>query len=342
MRFAASALLAGLAAAALNAAPPSARSAEAASSASCLLSGRSFFDKDTQLNDAAGREIARFSGADSAVKLLSAPSDASGLSRIETGTGRGSFRLSGFVPASQLRVYTLQRIPVVPGHVFIDSGTRVTLAGASGTQLKVIKQVQTPFNQRFSATAECGALTLAPGVPPGFSPPGDARVYLMKQSMMDLYSGGPPDATIVTTLQKSPLADNVRFFSTEQRAGFVRVQYRAEIVIDGWAKASDLKALPRGETADVASAVATFNSPPQLKLEKAPRVVKTTAEVPLRLAAKPTEKPVGVIEPDTEVLVLEVIADWATVLPKSLHVLPPPEAQFWVKMSDLVGLSTPR
>src|SRR5262245_50436043 len=85
---------------------------------SCGQKGRVVFDKDTTLSDAAGRKVARFSGGESAVTLLAPPSDGSDLARIETGTGRGSFRLNGYVKASELRLYTSYAVPVVSGHVW--------------------------------------------------------------------------------------------------------------------------------------------------------------------------------------------------------------------------------
>ena len=71
----------------------------------CGQKGRVAFDKDTILVDASGRKLARFSGGESAVSLLAPPVSGSDLVRIETGTGRGSFRLAGFVKAAELRVY---------------------------------------------------------------------------------------------------------------------------------------------------------------------------------------------------------------------------------------------
>jgi len=42
-----------------------------------------------------------------------------------------------------------------------------------------------------------------------------------------------------------------------------------------------------------------------------------------------------VVEADTEVYVMDTIAGWTKVLPKSLHVLPAGDLSFWVKSSDL-------
>src|SRR5687768_11487034 len=107
--------------------------------AQCGQRGKVAFDKDTTLSDVSGRKIARFSGGESAVTLLAPPSAGSDQARIETGTGRGSFRLHGFVKASELRIYTNYTVPVVAGHVWIGAGTRVTPAGVSGGKVRIEK-----------------------------------------------------------------------------------------------------------------------------------------------------------------------------------------------------------
>ncbi len=321
------ALLAGIPALTL-ARPPEA-------TATCGQRGRVIFDKDTTLADAAGRKIARFSGGESAVTLLAPPAGGSDLARIETGTGRGSFRLAGFVKSAELRIFASYALPVVSGHVWIAAGTRVAAAGSSAGKVRIDKQLTTPLNQRFSVLADCSALTFTPPTPPSFSMPGDARVFLMKVQLLDLYDDVPPTGAPIITLQRAQTVDNVRFFSTEQRGGFVHVQYQGDVTIDAWAKASDLTPLARGETSDLPPGSYSMSTPPQLQLAQLPRVVKTTRELPLRLAAKDAEAPVGVIEAETEVYVMDTVAGWAKVLPKSLHVLPAGELSFWVKSADL-------
>jgi hypothetical protein len=302
---------------------------------SCGQRGRVVFDKDTTLADVAGRKVARFSGGESAVTLLAPPADGSDLARIETGTGRGSFRLSGFVKAAELRIFAANELPVVSGHVWIAAGARVVVAGASGGKVRIDKQLATPFDQRFSALGECSALTFAPPSPVIPTIPGNARVFLMKESSLDLYGDVPPVGPPISTLRRAPLVDNVRFFSREQRGGFVHVEYRGDVHIDAWAKAADLTPLPRGETSDVAPGSYTMSTAPQLQLPQAPRTVTTSRELPLRVAARDGEPPVGVIEADTEVYVMDTVAGWAKVLPKSLHVLPAGELSFWVKSAEL-------
>jgi hypothetical protein len=301
----------------------------------CGQRGRVPFDKDTTLADPSGRKIARFSGGESAVTLLAPPADGSDLARIETGTGRGSFRLAGFVKAAELRFFAAYNLPIVSGHVWFSPGTRVSAAGSSGGKVRIEKHMTTPFNQRFSALADCSALTFSPPTPPGSSMPGNGRVFLMKEPLLDLYGDVPPVGSPILTLQRSPAVDNVRFFSSEQRGGFVHVQYQGDVSIDAWARASDLTPLPRGETSDIPPGSYLISTPPQLQLPQTPRTIKTTRDLPLRVAARDSEPPVGVIEAETEVYVMDTVAGWANVLPKSLHILPADRLSFWVKSADL-------
>jgi hypothetical protein len=336
MRYGLPILASSLVCAALLAGAPALSQAQPPEPApTCGQRGRVIFDKDTTLSDAAGRKLARFSGGESAVTLLAPPASGSDLLRIETGTGRGSFRLAGFIKARELRIFTNQSVPVVSGHVWLGAATRVTIAGNTLGKVRIEKQLTTPFNQRFSALVECSALTFTPPSSPGFSVPGSARVFLMKVSLLELYGNVPPTGSPLITLQRAPEVDNVRFFSTEQRGGFVHVQYQGEVNIDGWAKASDLTPLPRGETSDLPPSTFSMSTPPELQLPQPPRTVKTTRDVALRLAAKDAEAPIGVVEAETEVYVMDTMAGWAKVLPKSLHVLPAGEQSFWVKSSDL-------
>lgn len=315
--------------------PESGRAKPPEPTPTCGQKGRVPFSKDSALTDGSGRRVARFSGGESAVTLLAPPVSGSDLARIETGTGRGSFRVHGFVKADELRLFTSHNVPIVSSHVWFGVGTRVVAAGSTGGKVRIERQLSTPFQQRFTALADCSSLTFHPAAQPGSSMPGHARVYLMKVELLELYDTVPPTGAPITTLHRAPQVENVRFFSTEQRGGFVHVQYQGDIHVDAWAKASDLVALARGETSDLPPSSYTMTTPPQLQLPTPPRVVTTKRELPLRIAARDAEPPIGVIEPDTEVYVMDTVAGWANVLPKSLHLLPADNLSFWVKASDL-------
>jgi hypothetical protein len=301
----------------------------------CGQRGRVVFDKDSTLSDATGRKLARFSGGESAVTLLSPPGEGSDLVHIETGSGRGSFRIHGFIKAAELRIYTSVAVPVFSGHVWLSPGTRVVAAGSLDGQVRIEKRLSAPLDNRLVAMANCGALTFNQIAAPVPTMPANARVFLLKEPQLELFESVPPTGSPIFTLRRAASADNVRFFSGEQRGGFVHVQYQGEVTIDAWAKASDLTPLPRGETSDVPAGSYTLSSAPQLQLSQLPRVVKTTRELPLRLSAKEADAPIGVIEPDTEVFVMDTVASWAKVLPKSLHVLPVGDQSFWVKTAEL-------
>jgi hypothetical protein len=302
-------------------------------SAPCTLRGVSQLPTNTPIVTADGKPLARFSGADSA--LSTGALDAQGRVAVETGTGSGSFRIRGLVDANKIPVFTALSVPVVSGHLWIGAYRRVALAGSAPGRLKVHKVVTFPLAQTFIAWGPCSAFTLAVGTPPGFTPPGDARGYVLKQGTLDLFDGAGPSNVTLTTLFKAPEADGVLFYSSEQRGDWVHVEYRGEVVVDAWAKLSELQALPRGETMDQLIPPSSSRNPARIAVQGEPRTVRTTREVPLRAVAKDGEPAIGVIESGTDTYVLDVMAGWASVMPKSLNVIPVENGQFWVKSSDL-------
>lgn len=302
---------------------------------SCGQRGRVNFDASATLTDAGGHPIARFSGGESAVTFIAPPVEGSDLAKIETGTGRGSFRLQGYVKATDLRLYTNSNLPIIDGHLWLAAGTRVTVAGSSAGKILLEKQMSRPFQQRFATSADCSALTFSPPAAPIFSLPAAARVFVMKSAELELFAAVPPVGPPLVTLVRAPELDGVSFFSNEQRGGFVHVQYRGELNIDAWARAEQLTPLPRGESFDVPQSTYSLTSPPQLDLPTPPPVVKTKREVILRSAPRDSEPAIGLIEIDTEVFVLDSTHGWTKVLPRSLHILPYAERAFWVKAADL-------
>jgi len=300
----------------------------------CALRGQSVMPASASIVDAQGRPIARFSGAATPLVVSDFPSDAQGTVRIETGFGAGSFRIRGFLDARQLPLFTASKLSVTPGHVWIPANRSVALLGASAGRLRVEKKLSAPLQQTFRSAGECSAFSLEPGTPAGFSPPGDARGYELKRESLDLYGEPSADAP-VTTLHRSPSVEAVLFFSSEQKGNLVHIEYHGEIVIDGWAKASALTALPAGEIMDQLAQPTSQVSAPRMALPAQPKLVRPSREVPLRSVAKDSEATIGVIEPGTETYVVDQVAGWANVLPKSMNVLPRADGQFWAKSSDL-------
>ncbi|HEY2405323.1 MAG TPA: hypothetical protein VGI10_04945 [Polyangiaceae bacterium] len=312
----------------------SSSSAEPPAAAQCQVHGTAQPAVNTVISDAQGRALARFSGGDTALQVSEFPRDPHGKARIETGTGTGSFRVRGFVDAGSLPLYTAASVPVSAGHVWIAPHRRVNLLNASGDKLRVEKKVTTPLQQTFTGSAPCGSFSLDPGTAAGFSPPGDARGYELKRDSLDLYDDAE-SGTLIATLVRSPATEAVLFFSTERKGAWVHIEYQGEVIVDAWAKAADLAMLPRGETIDQLAPSILQHTRPQMAFQGQPQLVKTHKEVALRLAAKDGEPMIGVIEPDTETYVLDRVAGWANVMPKSLNVVPPTDGQFWVKSADL-------
>ncbi len=298
----------------------------------CALRGRATMPLDTIITDTGGRPIARFSGAETMVTVAGLSSASPPRARVETGSGHGGFRVRGFIEAKRLPIATSRSVPVVAGRVWIGARRSVSIVAAAPDKLKVEKKVTTPLQQSFTASASCSDLALGAQVPPGWSPAGDARGFVLRSSSLDLHD--LPQGNVVSVLQKAPDVAGVLFFSTEQRGTWVHVEFHGEVVIDGWARATDLQPLPRGETMDQLASPPFVRGPARLALPNSPRVVKTTREVPLRAAAKEGE-PIGAIEAGAETYVLDVVAGWASVLPKALDVMPVENGQFWVKKEEL-------
>ena len=110
----------------------------------------------------------------------------------------------------------------------------------------------------------------------------------------------------------------------------MRVRYYGAIGIDAWVKSGDVRLLPKGERVDEYVPAAQTETG-RLRIVESGRVVSVTELVQVRSRPAPDAPVVGVIEPATETLVLDVAAGWASVLPKALNVAPPAEHQFWVE-----------
>jgi hypothetical protein len=320
-------------------AAPAPRSASPGSGSSepaarCSLSGRAIFPANTPIEDASRRVIARFSGAEATVKVSEITLASAARARIETGSGRGGLRVQGYVEARKVPAFTQQSVSVFGSYVSIGERRAVSIAGATADgKIKIEKIASSPIQQTFSAWTTCPALTLTPGPPPGWSPAGNARGYVFQKSGLELFDS--PEGRTVGALQKAPGAPGLLFFSTEQTGGWVRVELHGQVNVNAWARASDLSALPRGETMDQVAGPTTARSPARLVVPGAPKVIRIMKDVLVRGAAKDTEIPIGLLEPDAEVYVMDTMAGWMNVMPRALDVVPPEGGSFWVKKSDL-------
>lgn len=299
----------------------------------CGMTGRSTLALNTVVKDADGRAIARFSGGETTVTVSGFTQRTAALARVETGNGRGAFRVRGFVESSAIPFFTKQEVSVNKSFVRIGQDRQVSVVGTNGNELRIERVSSPPARVTLAAFTPCSSIKLTPGTPPGWSPAGFARGYMLKEPSLELWSG--PQGSNVGTLYKTPGAGALLFFSNEQSGGMVHVEYHADIIVDAWARSSDLAALPPGETMDQIASMPSQRGTPRLALPGNPRVVRALREVPLRGSAKDAAPLVGVIEPDAEAYVIDVMAGWVSVMPKALDVVPPDGGAFWVKKSEL-------
>ncbi|MCC6664365.1 MAG: hypothetical protein IT375_11505 [Polyangiaceae bacterium] len=328
-----------------DAKPADAKPADA-KPAGCTLSGSTLPAIDTLIYDKAdgGSAIARLTGAK--IGLTASEFYAGGGDRVRiktsastgagagTGTGTGGFRIDGFIDAKRLPVFTTKNVSVVKSHVMIGAQREVSVIEAGSGKLRVKRQVGSPFSQAFTGWAECSALALSASTPSGWSPAGNARAYVAKKDV-ELYDSGDDGRSLITMLSPDSTSDGIVLWSTESKSGWVHLLHHSDVVIDAWARAKDLKALPKGETQDSQPAATARRVPPTLKLGGNANSATAPKDLEIRSSASDKGKVIGTLESGAEVYVLDIVAGWASVLPKVLNVAPHGDGQFWVKASSL-------
>jgi hypothetical protein len=300
----------------------------------CVLKGTSPVAKSTQLFNAAagGRVIASFTGNYAPMALSEIPADpANARAKLVTSTGAPSLRLEGYVKTTAVPVFTARDIPVVAGTVWISNAHKVQLVGAAPSSLAVELTVAGTRNQTVRGSTTCDALALQRGTPTPMDVPGNARGYLTRASSIDIH--GQPGGDVRFTLQMIEGSSQL-FWSTEAREGFVHVQLRADLTIDGWIRSRDLDPLKKGEMMDQYIPPQTQVVGAQLAIDKPPRLAKAATEIAVRARRDEKEKPIGAVEPGAEIYVMETVAGWTNVLPKSLYVVPPDDGGFWIPASE--------
>ncbi|HVU03896.1 MAG TPA: hypothetical protein VHE30_19190 [Polyangiaceae bacterium] len=297
----------------------------------CSFHGDAVMPKTVSVYDApsGGAEIAHFTGGNVTLTVTSFPDSPGGRAAVET----GGFRIKGFVRAREIPVYTVRSVPVYAGHVWIADGRKVSVIGTAPGKLGVEKTLTWPMSGLFQAFAPCDALSLSEKVPSGWTPPGGARGYRVKPDHIDLY--GAPRGEVVTGFDKATDSPDVLLWGSERENGYVHVELHGEVTIDAWAHARDLVALPPGETMDQLAPSRSVGGAPKLSVQGQPRIVKPQAPVLLRNAASDAAGVLGGIDAGVEVIVLDVVAGWASVVPKTLSIAPAGEKQFWAKAKDL-------
>ncbi|HEX4338255.1 MAG TPA: hypothetical protein VH062_20260 [Polyangiaceae bacterium] len=276
-----------------------------------------------------GIEIGHFTGAKVTLTVLSFAEGAGGRSLVET----SGFRLKGFVRSRDVPAYTTRPVPVYGSHVSIAEGRRVAVIGAGSGRLRVERAASAPLSGAFQGWAPCEAVSLAPRVPSGWAPPSAARGYLVVRQKVDLFDRAK--GAVVVTLTRAPDGVGIPFWGSDSADGFVHVEHHGDVVIDAWARLRDLTPLAAGETPSppAPAAIQTVVQKPQLQGRA--KIVRTTSAVPLRAAATDAAVAIGGIDAGVDVIVVDVVAGWVSVMPVNQGLAPSGAAQFWVHARDL-------
>jgi hypothetical protein len=153
-----------------------------------------------------------------------------------------------------------------------------------------------------------------------------------KGSTTDIFDR--PNGDAVFSLQMLEGSSQL-FWSTETKAGFVHVMGRGDLVIDGWIRWRDLEPLKRGEMMGSDYQPQAPAAAAQLVFEDPPRIATAQKDIPIRAKRSENAKPIGVLEAGAQVYIMETVAGWTNVLPKTLHILPPEGGGFWIPASDV-------
>jgi hypothetical protein len=296
---------------------------------SCTLRGEVVVPKGVAISDSGGADMAQFTGAKVSISVSGFPTSGGTRAKIQT----AGFRIEGFVRSREIPIYTSRSVAAHAGHVWIAEGRRVSVIGAGPGKLHVEKSVQAPLSGTFRGWAPCESLTLTERVPSGWAPPGNARGYILRRSRIDLHASERGD--IVTAIERGGDGPGVLLWSTEGSGGWVHVEHHGDIVLDGWVRTSDVSALPPGETMDQLAPNPIQRGSPVLDVQGQPRVVRVDRPATLRAAASDAASTIGGIDSGVEVMVLDIVAGWAAVLPKALNIMPAGTSQFWVRAKDI-------
>ena len=225
-------------------------------------------------------------------------------------------------------VISLKKNPKVPG--VLESGQSVELVGTAGGRVRIRKSLHWPFEVSVTATLPCRALSLSPPSPPSWNVPANAHGYLLTAGELALYDAPEPRQKTVISLKKNPKVPGVLFWSQERKPGWVRLVYQRGLVIDAWAKADAVSALPRAQNVDERLPAPAKTAAQKLLLDGNTRLRKAVSEAPIRSAPRDNGPVIGAIEAEGEVYVLDVVTGWVSVLPKALNVEPHGDGRFWV------------
>lgn len=308
------------------------------SGADCVVKGRGVVDKTVSIfsDRTGGAAVAAFATQEVSLEVYDFPASPTGRARVRTGKGFASLRIEGFIDASKVPLSARTDLPLAPDHVWLGKGQAVHLEGAAKGVLAVGTTLPAT-QQKLHAKAACSALAVGNVLGDDLGPPESAKKWLLKSTTLDLFGDSSAGGSTVVFTLTVPFAESgILLYSTEAQGLYQHVRHWGPIVIDAWAKTSDLKALPKGEMLDeLAGPGAITVNPAKLKVEGGVKELKAPKSVAVRLAANDASKSIGTLEDGAEVIVLDTVAGWSRIYPKALELLPPEGKDFWVKSADL-------
>jgi hypothetical protein len=301
---------------------------------SCVITGLgATVVKDTPIMsaEAGGEARAVFSGARAPLKATKFPADAS-TGRMVVNTGSG-FRVEGYADPRAFGIYASRDIPIGNGQLWVSAGRQLNIVGAAAGQVKVEIPARGGLASPIQVLAPCDALSFDKTSTPGFETPGNARGYVPQKADLEFFPTAKAENGYTVSIAGG--GSGMLLWGKEQRSGFVHVVARGDLVVDGWVRASDLKAIPRGEMMDQALPPERVQSAPSLSVKDHKGIITAPKAIPLYFGRGEATPQLGEIEKDAEVYLLETVLGWASILPKTLQVLPQGDRAFWVKSADL-------
>ncbi len=300
----------------------------------CRLSGTARMPKGTPIYRARGGDpVATFTA--NAADLEVGPLAPSGRVPIRT---RGAVRFEGVVEASAVPLYATRLLPVVADHVWLAPGNAVKLVAATEQGAEVEARLQGALAQTVRVTTSCDTLGLAPVDRPAPVVPPRARAWVARTGELGL--AAKPGGLPAFVAKVAEARGGLLLWSSETRGAWLHVVASDDLVVDAWAARADLSPLPKGEMLDGEPSAAPDAEVTRLALTGEPKVVRVARPVDVRLGPDAALAPIAQLDVGSEVVVIETVVGWSSVLPRALDVVPPEGRGFWVRASE-VGIVSP-
>ncbi len=302
------------------------------SQAACTLSDSAVLPAGNALLDSDGHPLARFGGQQVRMTASNLPKQARGLVTVRIG-GSKDFQLDGFLRGTSLPLYTSRRLAVREGHVWLEAERPVRFAGVASDKLRVTYSTK-EFRDPITLSAPCDGLKMnstPTGVEPYVSPAGTG--YVLQSDRLRLFADPTAKAPLIDLGRGGPGA--LFFWSQGEQGTRHHVTRTRDLIFDGWVASDELQALPPGEMADEAPSSPVENPSSRFAAPKDATLVRALRTVEVRGRANVRAPVLGRLLPGSESYVVDIVAGWASVLPRSMAIVPTEGNQFWVRAEEL-------